>query len=125
MDLTFKKHGETPLPHLPALFPFHKRANNSIAMASAQRFFVLLQLALTCMAAAIKQAPPYLNITAISAADDASILECWELASPFETSSEPGVAGAAFAQLGDGAAASYAIIPADFDGGMHNAPVVQ
>jgi hypothetical protein len=77
------------------------------------------------MAAAINQAPGYLNITAISASDDASILECWELSSPFVTSSEPGVAGAAFAQLGDGGAVSYAIIPPDFDGGMHNAPVVQ
>jgi len=77
------------------------------------------------MAAAIKQAPGYLNITAISASNDASILECWEVSSPFVTSSEPGVAGAAFAQLGDGGAVSYAIIPPDFDGGMHNAPVVQ
>lgn len=94
-------------------------------MASAQRFFVLLQLTLTCVAAAIKQAPQYLNLTAISTVNNASVLECWELSSPFETSSEPGVAGAAFAQLGDGGAVSYAIIPADFDGGRHNAPVVQ
>ena len=94
-------------------------------MASTQRFFVLLQLTLTCMAALLKRAPQYLNITAISTVDDASLLECWELSSPFVTSSEPGVAGAAFAQLGGGGAVSYAIIPADFDGGMHNAPVVQ
>ena len=77
------------------------------------------------MAAPLTQAPTYLNITAISTSDDASVLECWQLSSPFVTSSDPGVAGAAFAQLGDGGAASYAIIPADFDGGMHNAPVVQ
>ena len=66
-----------------------------------------------------------LNVTAISAANGASTIECWQLAAPFITSSTAGVSGAAFAQLGKAGNTSYAIIPAKFQGGLHNAPVVQ
>ncbi|KAL8652969.1 MAG: hypothetical protein Q9226_004035, partial [Calogaya cf. arnoldii] len=69
--------------------------------------------------------PPYPNITAISAKNGASTIECWRLAAPFKSSTEAGVSGASFAQLGKAGSTSYALIPAKFDGGLHNAPIVQ
>ncbi|KAL8699040.1 MAG: hypothetical protein Q9224_001589, partial [Gallowayella concinna] len=68
--------------------------------------------------------PSTLNVTAISAKNGASTIECWQLASPFKSSAQPGVSGASFAQLGKAGAVSYALIPAKFDGGLHNAPAV-
>ena len=70
--------------------------------------------------------PKTLNITTISAnADKQSTLECWQLAAPLLSSSTAGTSGAVFAQLGQGGATSYGIIPPQFDGGLHNAPAVQ
>lgn len=70
--------------------------------------------------------PKTLNITTIAAnAQKESILQCWELDAPFIASAAAGTTGSVFAQLGEGAAVSYGIIPPKFDGGLHNAPVVQ
>lgn len=69
--------------------------------------------------------PSSLNITAISAKNGASNIECWQLSSPFVKSSQAGVSGAALTQLGQTGNTSYAIIPAQFDGGLHHAPAVQ
>lgn len=69
--------------------------------------------------------PPTLNVTAISARNGASTIECWQLANPFKASTAAGVSGASFAQLGKAGPVSYALIPARFDGGLHNAPAVQ
>ena len=69
--------------------------------------------------------PSRLNLTAISAKNGASTLECWQLTSPLTTSTQAGTSGAAFTQLGPTGNTSYAIIPAKFNGGLHNAPVVQ
>ncbi|KAL8804740.1 MAG: hypothetical protein Q9200_005696 [Gallowayella weberi] len=77
------------------------------------------------MAAESNSKPTTLNVTAISAKNGASTIECWQLASPFKSSSQPGVSGASFAQLGKAGGVSYALIPAKFDGGLHNAPAVQ
>lgn len=62
-------------------------------------------------------APKTLIITAISAKNGASTIECWKLAAPFVVSSQAGVTGAAFAQLGSTGNTSYAVIPAKYDGG--------
>jgi len=70
-------------------------------------------------------APPNLQLTAISAKDGASTIECWKLAAPFVVLSQIGVAGVAFAQLGKAGNVSCAIIPAKYDGGLHNAPNIQ
>ncbi|KAL8665070.1 MAG: hypothetical protein Q9168_007779 [Polycauliona sp. 1 TL-2023] len=94
-------------------------------------FFLVLQLLplFTTITAATHHSqpkqPPYLNLTAISAKNGVSTIECWQLAAPFITSSEAGVSGASFAQLGKAGNTSYALIPAKFDGGLHNAPTVQ
>ncbi|KAJ5545024.1 hypothetical protein N7535_006588 [Penicillium sp. DV-2018c] len=67
-----------------------------------------------------------LNVTVLGARDNRSTLECWALSSGFETSSTPGTAGAAALDLGGvGRNASYTALPAGFDGGLHNAPVLQ
>ena len=66
-----------------------------------------------------------LNITTIGAANGKSTLECWQLSAPLVTSSQPGTAGAAIAQLGETGATSYTLLPPHYDGGLHNAPAVQ
>ena len=83
----------------------------------------LLQITTTAATAA---SPKTLNITTIAVnAQKESIIECWQLTAPFITSSTAGVSGASFAQLGETGATSYGLIPAEFNGGLHNAPVVQ
>ncbi len=67
----------------------------------------------------------YLNLTAISASNGASTLECWQLSAPFVISSQAGTAGAATEQLGNVANASFSVITANFNGGAHRAPAVQ
>ena len=71
-------------------------------------------------------APKTLNITTIATnAQKESTLECWQLAAPLVASSAAGTSGAVFAQLGQTAATSWGIVPANFNGGLHNAPAVQ
>ncbi|KAL8947388.1 MAG: hypothetical protein Q9222_006327 [Ikaeria aurantiellina] len=72
-----------------------------------------------------RSAPTRLNVTAISAKNGTSTIECWQLSNPFKASADAGVAGASFAQLGKAGNTSYALIPPKFDGGLHNAPTVQ
>ena len=69
--------------------------------------------------------PSHLNVSVIAAANDKSTLECWQLSAPFVQSSQAGTSGAAVTQLGDVSTTSYTLIPPEFDGGLHNAPVVQ
>lgn len=63
-----------------------------------------------------------LNITAIGAANNASTLECWQMDTPFESAAIPGITGSATAVIGNAANISYTVLPAAFDGGLHNAP---
>ena len=63
-----------------------------------------------------------LNVTAIATRDRASTLECWQVDSPFDISTDPGTAGSAVVALGNVANMSYSIIPSNYDGGVHNAP---
>jgi len=69
--------------------------------------------------------PQTLNLTAISAANGVSTLECWQLTNRFAVSSTPGQAGSAALSLGNASTASYTVLPPGFDGGMHRAPAVQ
>ncbi|KAI4159607.1 MAG: hypothetical protein LQ342_006445 [Letrouitia transgressa] len=74
----------------------------------------------------VAAAPPSsLNLTAISAAKSVSILECWQLQPAFKVSSQAGTKGSAIQQLGNLTSATYSVLPARFDGGLHNAPAVQ
>ncbi|EAW25063.1 uncharacterized protein NFIA_105510 [Aspergillus fischeri NRRL 181] len=70
--------------------------------------------------------PSTLNITVIGARNNQSILECWSLEPGFASSTQPGIAGSASLSLGPvGDNATYTIVPAQLDGGIHNAPVRQ
>ncbi|TFY61158.1 hypothetical protein EVG20_g7161 [Dentipellis fragilis] len=69
--------------------------------------------------------PSTLNVTAISAVNGSSVLECWALDPGFVSSAQPGTTGASSLQLGALANASYSILPARFSAGRHNAPNVQ
>lgn len=84
-------------------------------------FLTLLVHLLTFTSASLT----YLNLTAISASNGASTLECWQLSAPFVVSTQAGTVGAASDQLGDVANASFSVLPAMFNGGAHRAPAVQ
>ncbi|KAF3765042.1 hypothetical protein M406DRAFT_243506, partial [Cryphonectria parasitica EP155] len=66
-----------------------------------------------------------LNVTAISAANNASTLECWQMTTPFSISTTSGTAGSASLDLGDVSNLTYTVLPAAYDGGLHNAPHAQ
>ena len=87
---------------------------------------LLFHASLVCAVATPIPAPKLLNITTIGSNTlNESTHECWQMIAPFATSTAAGVSGAVVAQLGDTALASYGVIPARFDGGLHNAPAVQ
>lgn len=69
--------------------------------------------------------PTFLNITAISAQNGLSVLECWQILPGFATSSQAGTTGASILQLGNIANMSYSVIPPGFNAGLHNAPSPQ
>lgn len=66
-----------------------------------------------------------LNITALSAANNSSTLECWQMETPFTISTQQGTAGSAQLSLGNISTMSYSVLPAQFDAGVHNAPANQ
>ncbi|KAF8493995.1 hypothetical protein F5888DRAFT_1721520 [Russula emetica] len=69
--------------------------------------------------------PTSLNITAISAQNGSSVLQCWQILPGFSTSSQAGTTGASILQLGNLANMSYSVIPPNFNAGLHNAPAYQ
>ncbi|KAI9507874.1 hypothetical protein F5148DRAFT_980750 [Russula earlei] len=69
--------------------------------------------------------PTFLNVTAISAQNGQSVLECWQILPGFSTSSQSGTVGASILQLGNVANMSYSVIPPGFNAGLHNAPATQ
>lgn len=82
--------------------------------------FALLLGQLACSVGALN-----LNITALSAANNASTLECWQMETPFAISTQQGTAGSAQLQLGNVSTISYSVLPAQFDAGLHTAPANQ
>ncbi|KAI0246061.1 hypothetical protein BJV78DRAFT_1286747 [Lactifluus subvellereus] len=75
--------------------------------------------------AATSSTPAFLNITALTAQNGLSVLECWQILPAFTTSSQTGTAGASILQLGNVANMSYSVLPSGFNGGLHNAPTTQ
>ncbi|KAK5636429.1 hypothetical protein RRF57_012141 [Xylaria bambusicola] len=67
----------------------------------------------------------YLNVTAISARNGSSVLECWQMTQPFDTSTEPGISGTAQVTLSNASSLAYSVLPPNFDGGVHHAPANQ
>lgn len=66
-----------------------------------------------------------LNVTAISARDGLSTLECWEVDSPFYISSDTATAGAMVSHLGNVSTLSWSVAPPGQYVGLHNAPCNQ
>ncbi|KAN0087150.1 hypothetical protein V8E54_000838 [Elaphomyces granulatus] len=77
----------------------------------------------------VPSVPSTLNITTLTAENGFSVLECWSLVPGFTTSHQAGTSGAAsigIGELGSSTAnATFSIIPARFNGGIHNAPAAQ
>jgi hypothetical protein len=69
--------------------------------------------------------PTKFNVTAIGARNNASTLECWQLAEPLLDSTVPGQAGGASLNLGAVSRINYIIVPADLAGSLRNAPAIQ
>ncbi|SMR54497.1 unnamed protein product [Zymoseptoria tritici ST99CH_3D1] len=65
-----------------------------------------------------------LNITAITASNNVSTLECWGLEN-FAVSTTPGTVGALSVYLGEASNVSYTVIPPRTNAGLHRAPAAQ
>ncbi|RCI17271.1 hypothetical protein L249_3153 [Ophiocordyceps polyrhachis-furcata BCC 54312] len=68
--------------------------------------------------------PPSLNLTALSASNGMTTIECWQVG-PFVSSNDAGTSGVPSYFFGDVVNATYSVIPPNFDGGLHNAPSFQ
>ncbi|OQE25117.1 hypothetical protein PENSTE_c006G06752 [Penicillium steckii] len=71
-----------------------------------------------------------LNVTVLGAHNNKSTLECWALQPGFQTSNTAGTSGTEVLNLGpvggsQAGNSSYSVLPAEFDGGRHNAPALQ
>lgn len=65
------------------------------------------------------------NLTAISAVNGASVLECWQITLPLTISQTPGTEGAAIQQLGNLSSMVWSSVPGGYAGSPHPAPSVQ
>jgi hypothetical protein len=88
-------------------------------------FIGLVLLMESLIPTAEAQTATHFNLTAISAANGRSTIECWQIKKPFDVSADPGTAGTMSQQLGDLTNLTFTILPPKFDGGLHNAPFVQ
>ena len=87
-------------------------------------FHIISLLALlSCLSCIFAQ--QHLNITALSASNGTSTLECWQLTMPLSVSTEAGTKGSVTQSLGQVANATLSYLPAGFNGGTHNAPSAQ
>ncbi|KAF5872211.1 uncharacterized protein Bfra_005564 [Botrytis fragariae] len=67
--------------------------------------------------------PTYFNLTAISAVNNASLFQCWQLTTPITSSAQNGLSGSMVQQLGAlNGNATYGYLPANFPGANHPAP---
>ncbi|TVY86857.1 hypothetical protein LAWI1_G008323 [Lachnellula willkommii] len=73
----------------------------------------------------VQASPTSFNLSAITAINNTSLIQCWQLTEPLVASSVPGIVGAAAQQLGSLANATYGFLPAHFVGTPHPAPAVQ
>jgi hypothetical protein len=94
------------------------------------RFSPLTLLPLLPALSSASQADPTLgstlNVTVLGARHSRSTLECWALQPGFETSAQAGTSGSSVMNLGVATGnATFTAIPAEFDGGRHNAPALQ
>ena len=91
----------------------------------AEIALMLLSTTANPAAAPAAGAVKHLNVTATAAKNDKSVIECWQLSAPITVSSQPGTQGSSASFLGDTSNITYNIIPANTNGGAHNAPSPQ
>jgi hypothetical protein len=119
-------------PAIPTLpIPVHPLVAPPIPQSQPQtpkmRLSTLLtQVPLACASQLDPTLGSTLNVTVLGARHNRSTLECWALQPGFETSTQPGTSGSSVLDLGAVQGnASFTAIPAEFDGGRHNAPALQ
>ncbi|KAK8151250.1 hypothetical protein BKA80DRAFT_287095 [Phyllosticta citrichinensis] len=61
----------------------------------------------------------------VTNAQNNSALECWKFTTPLTSPSTPGISGSMFYAFNLSTTNQYTVIPARFDGGIHNAPAPQ
>lgn len=95
-------------------------------MLHLQAYHILLTLTTLLIPLVSSQniSTPALNITAISASNGSSILECWRLDN-FTVSQTPGTVGALSVFFGEASNVSYTVIPPRTNAGLHVAPAAQ
>ncbi|KAI9456777.1 hypothetical protein F5148DRAFT_984300 [Russula earlei] len=69
--------------------------------------------------------PTFLNVTAISAQNGQSVLECWQILPGFTTVTTSSGTTRSILRLGDVTNMSYSVLPPGFNGGLHNEPAIQ
>jgi len=99
---------------LPALLSFAQWTPSTFAQSTS-----------SCPSYLSTNTTPTLNLTAISAANGRSVLECWALTTPFTVNAQAGTVGALNLFLGSLDNASYTVIPPRFHGGLHVDPAPQ
>ncbi|KAJ9318308.1 hypothetical protein DTO271D3_1565 [Paecilomyces variotii] len=116
-----------PLPNKIAISPFiYIHTSFHLICLYKMRLSTLLPVFISSSLAAANT----LNVTVLGARNNRSTLECWALEPGFKTSTESGTAGSMSLNLGplggqSAGNSTYAVIPAKFDGGRHNAPTPQ
>lgn len=76
---------------------------------------------LTCASAQL-DVPNTLNITALTGRNNVTVLECWQLTAELAPATIPGRVGSLALPIGNVSNAVYGVLPARFNGGLHNAP---
>ncbi|KAI2634536.1 hypothetical protein GGS21DRAFT_518264 [Xylaria nigripes] len=66
-----------------------------------------------------------LNITAIAGIENRSVIQCWQMPTPFAVSSDAGTSGVARIQLSNVSNIDYIVLPSNYDGSLHHAPANQ
>lgn len=80
------------------------------------------QFAATCAA---DDSEAFFATAIVTDAQNNSALECWQLNASVAISTGAGTAGATTVQLGNITNATYTLLPANYYGGIHNAPFPQ
>lgn len=105
-------------------FFFFKNKPNSLPTMRFHAILGCLVSLLTCAMAEI-DIPTFVNITALTARNNVSVLECWQLASELSAATIPGRIGTYALPIGNVSNSVYGVIPPRYSGGLHNAPKKQ
>lgn len=110
------------------LSPLQSSRNTSKELTATKMLFsrslVVLVSAISGIVAA--QNNSYLTVTSlVTNAQNNSALECWKFTTPLTVPSTPGISGSMLYAFNLSTANEYTVIPARFDGGIHNAPAPQ